>query len=159
MKRLSWKYMAGLVDGQGIIELEERKNVNGEGIRCHPRLRIILAGEPGKQMIADFVANFGGSLYSGEVPQGNWQQAHTWVLMNATYLRKFLQNIVKHLKVKREQARFAIWWIDRFGKKQVPDEVRRFAHDELRAMKADPQRLSERASAQIERMMRQSGAE
>ena len=156
MKRLSWKYMAGLVDGEGCIDMQAHVDKRDGVFYCRPRLRITLSGKAGEMMIPNFLANFGGSKDSGKEPTGNWQQAHTWILTGATSLRKFLQNVVNHLAIKEEQARLAIWWLDHCGGKHVPEEVRRFAHEELKAMKADPQRLSERASAQIERMMRQS---
>jgi len=156
MKRLSWKYMAGLVDGKGCIDMHGHVGKRDGAFYYRPRMRISLPGRAGEMMVSNFVSNFGGFIEMGREPKGNWERTYTWTLTASTALRKFLQNIMNHLIIKKEQARFVIWWLDHCGGKQVSDEVRRFVHEELKAMKADPQRLSERTSAQIERMIRQS---
>jgi hypothetical protein len=171
MKRLSWKYLAGLIDGEGCIDMQvAHQQVNGQKeFYCRPRFRMTLSGKAGEIVLGMLSANFGGHFDSVRfrkrfAQNGTWAPAYTWQLTGRAHLRPFLQNLTNHLIIKKEQARFAIWWIDHIkGGNQygrlVTEEVRRFACEELKAMKKDPQRLSERASAEIQRMMRQSSAE
>lgn len=168
MKRLSWKYLAGLIDGEGCIDMQTNKVALADGTLAfyiRPRLRITLSGKAGEMVLPMLEANFGGHFDKDETfPEQGWQPAHRWALTGKAHLRSVLQNLVNHMIIKKEQARFSIWWLDnikggnQYGK-QITEEVRRFAHDELKAMKKDPQRLSERASAEIQRMMRKSSTE
>jgi len=150
MKRPSWKYMAGLVDGEGCIDMQGNVDKRDGKYYCRPRLRITLSGIPGEMMVPVFIANFGGSK---EMKQGTavWKDAYTWTLTGKQHLRNFLQNIVNHLVIKKEQARLAIWWLDNLLGKHVTEEVRRLGTDELKAMKCDPHRLSERAVERLKR--------
>jgi hypothetical protein len=156
MKRLSWKYMAGLIDGEGCIDMQANVHKRDGVYYCRPRLRVTLSGESGKEMIDLMLANFGGTHDCRErtFSNPNWLPAYAWCLTAKTHLRAFLQNIVNHLILKKEQARFAIWWIDNVGGKQVTEEVRRLGTDELKAMKRDSHRLSERAAKNFIALMR-----
>lgn len=157
MKRFSWKYMAGIVDGEGCIDMQGSFDKRRQQYYCRPRLRMTLSGEFGNEMIENFILNFGGCHdgHQRQFQNPDWLPAYTWILSGGTALRAFLQNIVNHLMIKKEQARFAIWWLDHVGgKKQATDEVRRFGTDELKAMKRDPHRLSERATQKISELMR-----
>ena len=171
MKRLSWKYLAGLVDGEGCIDMQvAHQDVGGrKQFYCRPRFRMTLSGKAGELVLGMLSANFGGHFDATRfvkrfAKNETWAPAHTWQLTGSSHLRPFLQNLTNHLIIKKEQARFAIWWIDhikggnRYGE-PVIEEIRHFACEELKAMKKDPQRLSERASAEIQRMMRQSSTE
>lgn len=155
MKRLSWKYIAGLVDGEGCIDLQVTKRENIKTIRpgdrggsyARPRVRITLA-QPGLQVLEMLQVNFGGPPLEKRVSKNaNWNDAYTWGLYGKQ-LRPFLQNIVNHLIIKKEQAKFCIWIIDEVLGKHVSEELRERLRDELKAMKGDPQRLSERAIAE-----------
>lgn len=145
MKRYSWKYMAGLTDGEGCIDMQGSVDKRDGTFYCRPRYRITLSGPAGEQMVPQFIANFGGSFDSKkrQFQNPNWMPAYTWILCGKNQLRKFLQNIVNHLVIKKEQAKFAIWWIDNMSGKHATENVRRLGSDELKAMKRDPQRLSE----------------
>lgn len=156
MKRLSWKYIAGLIDGEGCIDMQiGRITVKGnEQFYCRPRLRVTLAGLAGPLVLDQLASNFGGHFDKTRFGNEKWQPAYTWSLTGKTHLRSFLQNIVNHLIIKKEQAKFAIFWIDLIGGKHVSQGARHFAHDELKAMKKDPQRLSEKAVENLNLLMR-----
>jgi len=144
--------MAGLIDGEGCLDMQGSINKRDNVYYCRPRLRITLSGPAGEMMIPQFMVNFGGCLdhKDRKFENPDWLPAYTWCLSGKTHLRKLLQNIVNHLIIKKEQARFCIWWLDNVGgKKQVTQEVRRFGTGELKAMKKDPQRLSEAAVRRI----------
>jgi len=168
MKRLSWKYLAGLIDGEGCIDMQTANlKLNGEKrFYCRPRLRMTLSGKAGEMILPQLQANFGGHFDPCRkwIDNPNWLPPHSWALTGKAHLRSVLQNLVNHLIIKKEQARFAIAWMDIMDSipngnqvgKNVPEEVRRFAHEELKAMKRDPQRLSEGAVLKIRELMRQS---
>jgi hypothetical protein len=157
MKRLSWKYLAGLIDGEGCIDMQGSVHPRDNVYYCRPRLRMTLSGESGKNLLEMLSANFGGHY---DPPRRwdnpNWLPPYTWTLSGSTHLRSVLQNLRNHLILKKEQASFAIWWIDNIGGKHVAQEVRRFGTAELKAMKRDPQRLSENAVRELKGLMRQS---
>lgn len=158
MKRLSWKYLAGLIDGEGCIDMQASTDKRDGTYYCRPRLRMSLSGEGGKNLLQDLSTNFGGHYDPPRRWPNNpsWQAPYTWSLTGSAHLRSVLQNLRNHLILKKEQAKFAIWWIDNIGGKHVTQEVRRFGTAELKAMKKDSQRLSERAVHQIQELMRQS---
>lgn len=156
MKRLSWKYIAGLIDGEGCLDFQFEKSrytkVNGDestSTYITPRLRIALT-EPSKFILDILLANHGGNIWCATRRHNpKWKDAYYWQLENRR-LRPFLQNIANHMYLKKEQARFLIWVIDNLRGKQIKqagyenvNEARLCAKKELSAMKADPQRLSE----------------
>lgn len=155
MKRLSWKYIAGLVDGEGCLDIQitnHRDYPDRPYIR--PRVRVALA-EPSKFLLDILQTNHGGSVWEAKRNEKNpvWQNAFYWAL-HGKQARPFLQNIVNHLYLKKEQARLLIWMIDNVMGKHVPQEVREHLKDELKAMKRDPQRLSEMAVRKAEMLLR-----
>lgn len=159
MKRLSWRYLAGLIDGEGCIDFQfHAATVKGDKrLYITPRLRLALT-DSCRFMLDQIHANHGGNVWLSKKSKQNpnWQDAWYWQLQGKK-LRPFLQNIVKHLYIKKEQIKFSIWWIDNvMGKESVNrnsdfdgNELRQFARDELKAMKVDPQRLSEVAVNKI----------
>lgn len=155
MKRLSWKYMAGLIDGEGCIDMQIHRVKGREGLYPRPRLRVYLAKNAGTVLLENMKNNFGGTICTRERAKtnSNWQDVACWQI-EGKRMRALLQNIVNHMIIKKEQAKFAIWWLDNMmGKVSTTDEARRTAIDELKAMKTHPQRLSEEAVAKIKTMV------
>lgn len=164
MKHLSWKYIAGLIDGEGCFDFQVGKSrytrvddSKATYLYLTPRLRIALA-EPGAFVLELIRNQCGGNLWRDPRSRMNpdWQDAIYWQLENAR-LRAVLQEVHGHLYLKKEQARFLLWLIDNMRGKTVKqrgmmnlDAARRVAKEELKAMKRDPQRLSERAVAAVE---------
>jgi hypothetical protein len=168
MKRLSWKYIAGFIDADGCLDFQWLTHPNYPGQRwITPRARITVAISS-LPLIELFHNNFGGGLHTRDRKTDNpcWQDTVTWQIQGRK-IRPFLQNIVKHLIIKKEQVKLMLWWLDNAqDKKGISDRnpnginwdlVRRFVNDELKAMKRDPQRLSERAAQKAIELMRQSG--
>jgi hypothetical protein len=146
MKRLSWKYIAGLVDGEGCLDVQITHHRDYPGRPyIRPRVRIALAA-PSKFLLDILQANHGGSVWEAKRSSKNpvWQSAYYWAL-HGKQARPFLQNIVNHLEIKKEQAKLLLWMIDNVMGKHVAQELREHLLDELKAMKRDPQRLSEAA--------------
>ena len=144
MKRLPTKYLAGLIDGEGCIDL----NISyGKYIR--PRVRIALA-EPSK-FVLDMIQNtYGGHLYKREVTNPDWQNSYSWELAGYGQVCCFLRNIKNFLYIKRQQAEFILELENLVRGEVLGDEPKRIAREELKLMKKDPHRLSEKA---VERML------
>lgn len=143
MKRLSWKYIAGFIDGEGCIDVQISK-----GNYVTPRLRVALA-EPGKEVLEHLQANFGGSLLKRESTNSNWSTAYSWEITGYAKVASLLRNIVNHLVIKKEQARLILWCESNLKGRHLNEDVRKCAIQELKAMKRDPHRLSERAQDNI----------
>jgi hypothetical protein len=156
MKRLPWKYIAGFVDGEGCIDFQQTKLTNGYFILA-PRVRVALS-EPGLDVLKNLQNSFGGSIIkrNRKSSNPNWADAYSWELTGYKKVCMFLRNFVKHLIIKKEQARLLLWMETNMKGKKVGMEERQFAKDELSAMKKDPHRLSETAQERILEML-QSG--
>ena len=149
MKRLSWKYLAGLIDGEGCIDVQISK-----GVYVRPRLRI------GMSVVADQLRPMLENLMPGTTTfsyrrQENPAWQDSWSISWDGYRRcnKILRNVVKHLILKKEQARFVLWLEEHIKGKQVSTEVRDAIREELKLMKRDPHRLSEQAQQRIVEML------
>jgi hypothetical protein len=108
-------------------------------------------------------AQYGGHLLNRMAGKRSQQDSTSWEMLSAADMKNFLTPLVPHLAIKREQARLALWWLDNVrgrgcGGAHTIDltPAREAFCDELRAMKVDPQRLSERAVQRIRALMRQS---
>jgi hypothetical protein len=166
MKRLSWKYIAGLIDGEGCIDFQfhyqKRKNSTETILHIVPRMRLALT-DTCNFLLEILKTNHGGNIWHSKKQteeHPNWHNASYWQLQGRG-LRPLLQNIVNHLILKKEQAKLALWWIDNAMGKNANigniEKMRWIARNELKAMKADPQRLNNWAVKELETLlMRQS---
>lgn len=160
MKRLSWKYIAGLIDGEGCIDFQCHVDQRNKEPRLYivPRLRIAMT-VIAKDLLEILRANHGGNIWehNRKLKNPNWTPAIYWQVQGKQ-LRPLLQNVVNHLFLKREQAKLCIWWIDRcmgrrWNKLNQIETVRQGARDELKAMKADPHRLSGKAIERLTKLI------
>lgn len=154
MKRLSWKYLAGLIDGEGCIDFQ-RGTDTCFGMYIRPRVRITLV-VGAEHLLRNIQNNFGGHLEFRQ-GKGTFSDSWTWSLTAKSQVSNFLKRIVRHLIIKKQQALFAIYWLDHMSGKhkrsegyQNIAEIRRVAYQEMKRLKRDPQRLSERAIRKIE---------
>ncbi len=147
MKRLPWKYLAGLIDGEGCIDVQITN-----GIYVRPRLRIQMA-ENARGLLAMAHNSLGGHLCYREHSNPNWQNAVSWECVGYKQACPVLRNVVNHLFLKREQVRFCLWMEQNIKGKQVSTEVRDAIREELKLMKRDPHRLSEKAQERILAML------
>ncbi len=143
MKRLSWKYIAGLIDGEGCLDVQITN-----GVYIRPRIRIGMT-KSSFFVLEMLKQNHGGYLTYRETKNDAWEDSVCWELVGYSQVCSFLRNIVNHLLIKQEQAKFLLWLEKEIKGKQVADEARQLIRDELKAMKRDPHRLSERAQAQV----------
>ena len=146
MKRLSWKYLAGLIDGEGCIDLAVTKVKDQHYIQ--PRVRIGMA-VVAEDLILNLQNNFGGHLTRRESKNVNWSDSISWALIGYKSANPFLRNITNHLILKKEQARFCIWMETNLHGRRLSQEVIKSVKKELTLMKRDPHRLSEKAQDNI----------
>lgn len=142
MKHLSWKYIAGLIDGEGCIDVQTHDGY------VRPRLRIAMA-VVASDLIHLLKTNHGGYVSVRKSTNPNWSDALCWELCGFKQVCPLLRNIANHLTIKKEQARFCLWMETGVKGKHVADEARRLIQDELKAMKRDPHRLSEQAQERV----------
>lgn len=149
MKRLSWKYIAGLMDGEGCIDL--RWNANEYGHSVTPRVRIALVDH--SQFLLDMLHNSHGGNMEYRKGSGNHRNSVSWGLHGYKRATPFLRNIVNHLYIKREQARFILWLERNIKGKRISRAARETIRAEMKKMKVDPHRLSEKAQEKILEML------
>lgn len=148
MKRVSWKYLAGLIDGEGCIDVQVTKI--GDKFYVRPRLRIAMS-DVAVELLETFKLNFGGHLSKRDMAKlnTNWNNATSWELAGYKTSCPVLRNIVNHLILKREQARFCLWMETNLKGKHVGQECVDKCREVLKLMKRDPHRLSESAQDEI----------
>lgn len=167
MKRLSWKYVAGLIDGEGCINCGYRKKdvFLSQGKHSGPTKQVlylqikieVTLTESCKHVLDLLENNYGGKLYyTGNRGNENWKPTWCWRLQDKTRCRALMQNIMNHCLIKQEQMRLAIWCFDNI-KSQITNEQADVIKREFKLLKVDPHRLSEEAAKQITRMLQSSG--
>jgi hypothetical protein len=150
MKRVSWKYLAGLIDGEGCIDLATTK-VNDQ-FYVQPRLRIALTNSS-RFLLEMNQLNFGGHLEDRKSKVVNHQDSTSWVISGYKQSCPVLRNVVNHLILKKEQARFCLWMETNLKGTRLQQDVLDIVREELKLMKRDPHRLSEQAQELLLEML------
>ena len=158
---MSPEYLAGFFDGEGCIDCQYMYPSQARNVfYVRPRLRVALA-EVGTTVLVQLQASYGGHLYKRGVQKKNQNSSLSWELCAQIGLKSVLQKITPHLVIKQEQAQLVMWWLENAsgryggrGHRPQMTEARKLFAEELKLMKQDPQRLSERAVAAIESLMR-----
>jgi hypothetical protein len=146
MKRLSWKYLAGLVDGEGCIDVVVNKR--NDVYYVQPRVRITMC-VVAEELMDIICANFAGNREYRKVTNPNWNDSITWNASGYNRACTFLRNISKHVIIKREQTKFALWMESNLKGKRLTAEAVKVVRDEMKLMKRDPHRLSEQAQERV----------
>lgn len=152
MKRIPLKYLAGLIDGEGCLDIQVTKQTLGPNITIRPRLRIGMAANA-KYLLAMLQNTWGGHLIARTSKNPNWQDSIVWELAGYKNSCMLLRNIVNHLVLKKEQALLLLWMERNLKGRHVSTEVRDAIREELKLMKRDPHRLSVKAQERILEML------
>lgn len=158
---MSPEYLAGFFDGEGCIDCQRMYPKEGRSrFYVRPRVRVAQA-QSGRVVLDELQKQFGGLILERKSKKENWQPSASWEFLDKDGLRTMLTLMLPHLIIKREQAKLVLWWLEnasgrhgRNGQRPEIETARMLFADELKAMKLDPQRLSERAVAAIEPLMR-----
>ena len=159
--KIGIEYLAGFFDGEGCIDVQRMyPRVSGrKRFYCRPRVRLALS-KPGLFLLDMLQAEYGGSISYRNPTALNQQVSASWEFLDKVGIQKFLCELLPHLHIKREQAKFALWWFDNMSGRQSKqgydrvEEARKLFADELKLMKLDPQRLSEEAASRVWALMR-----
>ena len=147
MKRLPWKYLAGLFDGEGCFDLHI-----GNGRYIQPRARMTLIENC--RFILEYIQNsYGGTLNDKIVDNPNWSNSCSWELVGYRLVCMFIHQIIPHLIIKKEQAKFLLWMQNNLKGKTLSKELIQVAKKELSLMKKDPHRLSDEAVEKVLQML------
>lgn len=146
MKRLSWKYLAGLIDGEGCIDIVVNKRDDVYYVQPRVRITMTIVAE---ELMDNICNNFAGNREYRTTNNPKWQDSITWSASGYNRACTFLRNITNHLIVKKEQARFALWMETNLKGRKLPAEAVTAVKDEMKLMKRDPHRLSEQAQERI----------
>jgi len=106
-----------------------------------------------EQLLGLIHNSHGGHFEHRTSTNPNWQDSVTLAHVGYKRACPVLRNIVNHLFLKREQARFCLWMETNIKGKQVSTEVRDVIREELKLMKRDPHRLSEKAQERVLSLM------
>jgi hypothetical protein len=158
---MSPEYLAGFFDGEGCIDCQYMYPKNAPGVfYVRPRLRVALA-DVGRVVLEDLHKTYGGHLYRRGAQNEAQSTSTSWELLTQQGIKDVLGAITPHLVIKREQALLVMWWLENAsgcysGKGNRPQmtEARKLFADEIKLMKQDPQRLSERAVEALIPLMR-----
>lgn len=160
--RLTSDYLAGFFDGEGCIDVQVCRDPGSkERLYVRPRVRVCLA-ESSFLLLRALQARFGGHLVKRTSTKKNQQNSWSLEWLSADTIRDVLRTMLPHLVLKAEQAKLALWWMDNATGRSSQSgfagmqKAREALVVELRAMKRDPQRLSEQAERLIAGLMRQS---
>lgn len=98
---ISRPYAAGYFDAEGCIRVERQTKSNTWALR-------VSFGQTDATVIKMLAQKYGGSLYD-HVPKKPHDKAVTrWVLTKERDVRKFLRDVLSHLREKREQVEHAL---------------------------------------------------
>lgn len=158
---MSPEYLAGFFDGEGCIDCQRMYPTQGRArFYVRPRVRIAQANS-GRMVLEALHQEFGGSILERKSQKPTQQASASWEFLDKEGIRALLVTMLPYLTIKREQAKLVVWWLEnasgRYGGRGIRPNIeaaRKLFADELKAMKRDPQRLSERAVEAIIPLMR-----
>ncbi len=116
MSKLTAAYLAGLIDGEGSIEIRKIKNEHSNGgVYYRPRIRVAVVDKYIIQWLKD---SFGGYIYvqRNSEKHNNWKDAYCWVVANQKLVGGILEKIYPYLRIKKESAIILKRFLKTFGK-------------------------------------------
>ena len=112
MNKLTASYLAGLIDGEGSLEIRKRKKPECKnGIMYVARIRITLTD---KTLIYWLKDSFGGWI-SERIGKENHKDSYEWCL-NYGSNKKFLDKVFPYLKVKKKHGEILKKFLNTFKK-------------------------------------------
>jgi hypothetical protein len=107
MNKLTASYLAGLIDGEGCLDIPVHKEKYFKG-----RLRITMIN---KDIILWLKNSYGGIFGEREAYLNN-RKSYTWTLEHKKNLYDFLKKVTPYLKVKKEEAIVMLKFFKTFDK-------------------------------------------
>ena len=100
--RMTDAYVAGLIDGEGCIGIEARKNATSFGIRVDVGM-----SDKALTTLRLLAKEHGGSVRATRAATDRWESASAWTV-NGEECAAMLRRILPHLVLKPSQARLAL---------------------------------------------------
>jgi len=115
MNKITAAYLAGLIDGEGSLEIrkEIRKGIGGSNEYYRPRVRITLTTE---SLIKWLKESFGGWICKRHPGNPKWADSYEWVMMGSS-MKPILDKITPYLRIKKEHAEILKKFLKTFDKK------------------------------------------
>lgn len=95
MSKLTAAYVAGLIDGEGCLEIKK------EDRKYEARIRVCMTD---KIMIEWLHKSFGGYFETRKFKDDRWKNAYVWDIHSNTLVKPFIEKIYPYLKLKKPQA-------------------------------------------------------
>ena len=113
---LDYAYIAGIIDGEGCIDLFKRKSAKYvAGYQLAPRITVTNTDICLLEYIKDFT-NL-GTISTYERPnKPHWKRAHLWQLYGSDNIKFFLESLLPYLRVKKQQACLLISFVSKTSK-------------------------------------------
>lgn len=123
MKERTKAYMAGLVDAEGCISVNE--NVKVDKVSYQP---VVTISNKSKNLMKWIVVNFGGDFTPKEWRHENGQiyKGYDWRIYNQKHIFRFLTLIYPYLILKRKQAESMLEYVTVAGKNCINRRQRLF---------------------------------
>jgi hypothetical protein len=144
------QYLAGLFDGEGCIDVQVMYPTANDRLYVRPRMRMCMSMST-FHVGEELHTLFGGHLTFCKATSSKQRASWSLEWLSKDDMYRLNGVIGPYLILKREQLRLVIWWLDNMSGRQTKqprfsgmEKARAKFVEELRAMKADPQRLSER---------------
>lgn len=101
MSKLTAAYVAGLIDGEGSVEIQKRKRAQCvNNVYFCPRIRICMTD---KNIIEWLKDSFGGFI-SYRKEHDNCRESFSWAMTSVKSVKPFIEKVYPYLKVKKQQA-------------------------------------------------------
>ena len=95
MSKLTAAYVAGLIDGEGSLEIQKSER------KYQTRIRVCMVNE---DLIRWFQNSFGGYFSKREFENYCWNTAYVWDIHSNRLVKPFIEKIYPYLRVKKKQA-------------------------------------------------------
>ena len=101
MKRLSDKYVAGILDGEGCIGIKKVKSRESQSQCYAPYVKVVMTDYIIPELLQH---SFGGNTWERKRTDG-WKSSKEWVITGKSRVGHFLSIMQKHLIVKKPQCK------------------------------------------------------
>lgn len=113
MSKKTAAYLAGLIDGEGSLEIQKRKKTGCKrGHNYVARLRVCMTD---KEIIEWLKDSFGGYIYERQ-GKGNCKDSWSWTI-HYSNVKPILMKIRPYLKIKRKRAEILRKFLNTFDSK------------------------------------------
>jgi hypothetical protein len=111
-----WSYLAGILDGEGCINIARSRRSKTDGrtfyINYVLQLDVFNTSLPLMKWLVQY---FGGVYYTRDRNIGQYKRSYNWRPKGATNRKNILLGILPYLVIKHEQAKIALQYLDMQG--------------------------------------------